>query len=166
MDDLLPSLLPAMARWSGAASNTTDPSLILRQYLGRTICGTSLITCANHNAPWSSVAACTEYVTNATLGSFDQLGDDSLACRAIHASLASLRPDYHCAAMGPSSTTCSKKDYAASVKNNYFTEGFVAPKVVTPENEDQIGDYQVVNGVPITPLLSTSSLLHRRRQVS
>jgi hypothetical protein len=56
--------------------------------------------------------------------------------------------------MGPASTSCTNKDYAAAVKNNYFSEGFVAPKVVTPENEDEIGDYQVVNGVPITPLLS------------
>ena len=154
IEDLMPALLPAMIKWADPAANATDPSTALRRYLGRSICGSSLTTCAGHNAPWTTIDACRQYVTNATLGGFDQLGDDSLACRAIHASLASLRPDYHCAAMGPSSTICNNKDYTASVKNNYFAEGFVAPKVVTPENQDEIGDYQVVNNVPITPLLS------------
>lgn len=163
IDSLMPDLLPAMAKWSDPtnSSNSTDPSAILRRYLGRTICGTSLLTCAGHGAPWTSVDACTAYVTNATLGSFDQLGADTLACRAIHASLASLRPEYHCAAMGPQSTSCVNQDYAAAVKSNYFAEGFVAPKVVTPENEDEIGDYQVVNGVPITPLLSKLASISR-----
>lgn len=140
-----------MAQW--AQTNSTDTAIVLKTYLGRTICGTNLLSCSGSNSQWTSTAECAAWVAQQQTGNFYRMAENTLSCRALHAALVPYRPGYHCAAMGPKSTVCAERDYTTTVKANHFPEGFLAPKVVTPENADEIGDYQVVDGVPIHPLL-------------
>jgi hypothetical protein len=46
-----------------------------------------------------------------------------------------------------------RRDYLTTVDHPPFTQSFLAPKFVTTENKDLVGDISVTNGTTISPLV-------------
>lgn len=151
METILSHLLPRMASW--ADTNSTDASIILRSYLTRSLCTSVSHNCARLDQPRWSLEECTAFTASLPIGEMDRLDDDSLACRAVHASLVPLRPALYCPMLGATSSRCKARKYEETIGQKHFSEEFVAPKMLTPENAPQIADYQVRNGEPLIPLV-------------
>ncbi|GFZ50808.1 hypothetical protein JCM24511_08566 [Saitozyma sp. JCM 24511] len=152
MDTIVPQLVPQMATLVG--SQRSNATLTLQQYLGMAICLASQSSCNGTNQQYSSFAACESFVSTLPVGSWDQLGDNNLACRALHVPLLQYNTSNYCAAIGQSGGDfCTTRDYLTTVEHPQFTQSFLAPKFVTPENKNLVGDMSVTNGTTISPLV-------------
>jgi hypothetical protein len=50
-------------------------------------------------------------------------------------------------------TYLERREYLTTVEHPPFTQSFLAPKFVTPENKALVGDMSVTNGTTISPLV-------------
>ncbi|KAJ7243022.1 hypothetical protein C8J57DRAFT_1192059 [Mycena rebaudengoi] len=65
------------------------------------ICDTQAVTCTGDNTQYSSAEACVSVLQNKPLGRLDEAWGDNVQCRFIHLLLAAIRPEVHCAHVGP-----------------------------------------------------------------
>ncbi|KAJ7114940.1 hypothetical protein C8R44DRAFT_795084 [Mycena epipterygia] len=65
------------------------------------ICGLQAKTCVGNNTVYDSAADCIQTLTAKPFGRLDEAWGDNVACRTIHVLLTKIRPQVHCAHVGP-----------------------------------------------------------------
>ncbi|WVW82297.1 hypothetical protein I302_104303 [Kwoniella bestiolae CBS 10118] len=152
-DLLIPKLIPYMAA-SLNLSNETEQSAILRQYLSTKICKTAMQYCTGANEQYRNEEECMGFLNGREIGEWYRMGEDNLVCRHLHVPMLPLRPSVHCAHIGPTGgDMCIARDYQQVVMDSHFPQGWLAPKYVTPENQDEVQDIDAVSGEELDPLL-------------
>ncbi|WWC58712.1 uncharacterized protein I303_101256 [Kwoniella dejecticola CBS 10117] len=133
-DTIVPQLTPYMAHLLGMSNDNS--TLTLQRFLAFASCTVTMTYCDGTNAQYDSLAQCVAGTTALPTGQFYRVGENNLACRAVHASMLQLNPEAYCPAMSASGGDfCIDRDYADTVREDHFTQGFLAPKYVTPENK-------------------------------
>ncbi|KAI7785265.1 hypothetical protein LA080_007549 [Diaporthe eres] len=92
--------IPTLQKWW----NTTHAvaHFPVNEALVRTqLCQATQAMCTGANKQWDSVDQCVATLTQKPMGTFDNLWGDNVWCRALHVRLTPLRPDVHCAHVGP-----------------------------------------------------------------
>ncbi|WVQ82767.1 hypothetical protein IAT38_004899 [Cryptococcus sp. DSM 104549] len=154
-DYIIPQLIPYMA--ASLSLPATNTSNVLRQYLSRKICETAVTHCTGANQQYEDYDHCMEWLEGREVGEWYRMGEDNLVCRHLHVPMLPLRPSVHCEHIGPTGgDMCIARDYENVVLDSHFATSWLAPKVVTPENEDEVGHIEAVSGKPLDPLLEIS----------
>ncbi|WVF70462.1 hypothetical protein IAT40_005252 [Kwoniella sp. CBS 6097] len=167
-DHIMPQLIPHMA----TAMNLTNAnnSAVLRQYLSSKICQTAMDHCKGPDEQYGSWDECMNFLDGKDIGKWYRMGadsrcstsiirrpEDNLVCRHLHVPMLSLRPSVHCPHIGPSGgDMCVQRNYSDVVLESHFPHGWLAPKFVTPENEEDVGGIYAVSGQDLDPLLEIS----------
>ncbi|WWD09406.1 hypothetical protein V865_007529 [Kwoniella europaea PYCC6329] len=152
-DDIIPKLLPSMQKGLNL-TNITDTSVILRTYLSEKICKMSMDHCTGPNEQYKDTEECMTFLSGREIGEWYRMGEDNLVCRHLHVPMLPLRPSVHCPHIGPSGgDMCIARDYKQVVMDSHFPQGWLAPKYVTPENQDEVGGIYAVSGEDLDPLL-------------
>lgn len=85
--------------------------------------------------------------------------EDNLVCRHLHVPMLPLRPSVHCPYINPTGgDMCIARDYRQVVEASRCPNGWIAPKVLTPENAKEISHLQTGSGSDLDPLLGKSDL--------
>ncbi|WRT64163.1 uncharacterized protein IL334_001092 [Kwoniella shivajii] len=138
-DTIVPLLTPYMAQTLGMSNENS--TVTLHQFLAFASCSQAMTYCNASNAQFENMSTCLASTAAIPTGEFYRVGENNLACRAIHASLLQLNPDTYCSAMSASASDwCVDRDYTDTVREDHFDEGFLAPKYITPENKKLVQD--------------------------
>lgn len=120
-----------------ANTNSTDvppdqitPELISKltsKLLAQSICATHTQYCLGSNQQYETQEACNEFLTTKIrLGQPDEMGMNTVLCRAIHVNMVSFRPDVHCPHVGPlGGGMCIDREYLSVVEQDYFKYSFI-----------------------------------------
>ncbi|KAL1876958.1 hypothetical protein Daus18300_002565 [Diaporthe australafricana] len=93
--------LPTLQAWWNATHDVAHypvDGMLVRHGL----CQAAQVVCNGDNKQWDSLDECFDSLSQKPMGSFDNLRGDNIWCRALHVRLSPIRPDYHCAHVGPS----------------------------------------------------------------
>ncbi|KAF7309266.1 Secreted protein [Mycena indigotica] len=96
------------------------------------VCEAQAQTCVGPDQVYSDANDCIATLSAKPFGRFDEAWGDNVACRSIHVLLTSIRPDVHCAHVGPTGGgKCIQKHYTT----DYFddTQLFGPKKVFSCE---------------------------------
>ncbi|OCF55462.1 hypothetical protein L486_06946 [Kwoniella mangroviensis CBS 10435] len=152
-DNIIPKLIPFMQKGLNL-TNITDTSVILRTYLSEKICQMAMDHCTGPYEQYKDTEECMTFLNGKEIGEWYRMGEDNLVCRHLHVPMLPLRPSVHCPHIGPSGgDMCIARDYKQVVMDSHFPQGWLAPKYVTPENQDEIGGIYAVSGEDLDPLL-------------
>jgi len=100
-------LFDDMLRLLGESQSSEDdginPNIALKAIIIQQICSTALNHCADsQNVQYDNKLQCTEFLSqNVRLGTSYEFGRNTLLCRSLHQLMVPLRPDVHCAHIGP-----------------------------------------------------------------
>ncbi|KAF7311159.1 Secreted protein [Mycena kentingensis (nom. inval.)] len=83
------------------------------------ICGAQAQLCVDGNQVYADVDACVGVLTAKPYGRWDETWGDNVVCRGIHVILAAIRPEVHCAHVGP---TGGGKCVETHYNINYFND--------------------------------------------
>ncbi|KAK6984047.1 secreted protein [Favolaschia claudopus] len=95
------------------------------QGMNRTIqgvCGLQNQTCVGNNTVYDGVEDCVQTLAGKPFGRLDEAWGDNVVCRMIHVLLTKLRPEVHCAHVGP---TGGKKCIDVEYNDVFFNDEFV-----------------------------------------
>ncbi|WVQ62172.1 uncharacterized protein L199_000310 [Kwoniella botswanensis] len=138
-DTIIPQLTPYMANLLGMSNDNSTQTL--HQFLAYATCTQTMTYCTDGNAQYDTLTDCLANATSLPTGEFYRVGENNLACRAVHSSMLQLNPETYCPAMSLSGGSfCIDRDYTETVRGDHFTQGFLAPKYVTPENKKLVQD--------------------------
>nr|XP_019049243.1 hypothetical protein I302_03024 [Kwoniella bestiolae CBS 10118]OCF28173.1 hypothetical protein I302_03024 [Kwoniella bestiolae CBS 10118] len=138
-DTIIPQLTPYMAKMLGMSNDNS--TLTLHQFMAFASCTQTMTYCKDGSAQYSTIAECLASASALPTGEFYRVGENNLACRAVHASMLQLNPATYCPAMSASGGSfCVERDYTTTIREDHFTQGFLAPKYVTPENKKLVQD--------------------------
>ncbi|KAK9472044.1 uncharacterized protein V1510DRAFT_418474 [Dipodascopsis tothii] len=91
------------ARLSGSNVATPEGTLAWKKLIAGSICGQATLYCTGDNLQYESMEACEAYlVDNVRMGEVYEGGMNTLWCRSVHQNMLKMRPDVHCAHVGPS----------------------------------------------------------------
>ncbi|OCF34054.1 hypothetical protein I316_04401 [Kwoniella heveanensis BCC8398] len=155
-DTIIPLLTPYMAEMLGMAD--TNSTVTLHQFLAYASCQQVMTYCNGTNAQYESTLECMSTAQTLSTGEFYRVGENNLACRAVHAPMLQLSPETYCPALGAGGGSfCTDRDYTQTVRGDHFTQGFLAPKYVTPENQKIVKDiWASSEDQTLSPLLEIS----------
>ncbi|WWC86258.1 uncharacterized protein L201_001131 [Kwoniella dendrophila CBS 6074] len=156
-DTIIPQLTPYMAKILGMSND--NATLTLHQFLTFAACTETMAYCNGTNSQYENLSQCLSSTATLPTGQFYRLGENNLACRAVHASMLQLNPTTYCPAMSLSGGhLCKDQDYSETVRNDqHFNQGFIAPKYVSQENKDLVKDIWASSDVKVLdPLLEMS----------
>ncbi|KAJ7238733.1 hypothetical protein C8J57DRAFT_1452789 [Mycena rebaudengoi] len=86
------------------------------------ICGLQAQTCVGANAVYDSVADCVRTLAAKQFGRSDETWGDNVVCRIVHVLLTKIRPEVHCAHVGP---TGGGKCIDVEYNDVYFNDEFL-----------------------------------------
>ncbi|KAJ0125253.1 hypothetical protein J7T55_006598 [Diaporthe amygdali] len=92
--------LPTLQQWWNTTHDVAHypiDEVLVRQQL----CQTTQVQCTGADKQWDSVDQCVATLSQKPMGNFDNLWGDNIWCRALHVRLTPIRPDVHCAHVGP-----------------------------------------------------------------
>jgi hypothetical protein len=103
--------------------SNVDTMTMLKGALANQICGTAMLKCTGELQQYESQEQCVAYLMKEVrLGQPHEFGVDSVLCRSLHEGMLPLKPEVHCAHVGPSGGgMCADNiDYAAYVADPDF----------------------------------------------
>ncbi|KAJ6603351.1 hypothetical protein DFH09DRAFT_1270246 [Mycena vulgaris] len=86
------------------------------------ICGLQAQTCVGDNAVYNGVADCVQTLAVKPFGRSDETWGDNVVCRIVHVLLTKIRPEVHCAHVGP---TGGGKCIDVEYNDVYFNDEFL-----------------------------------------
>ncbi|KAK0614685.1 hypothetical protein B0T14DRAFT_540036 [Immersiella caudata] len=94
--------IPNLNKWveSTEAAAITNPQFQAQSI--QVICAVTQMRCTGANTQWSSIGECVAGLSQKPYGNYDAAWGDNVVCRSIHLVLTQVRPDIHCAHVGPS----------------------------------------------------------------
>ncbi|WVQ97456.1 hypothetical protein IAU59_004569 [Kwoniella sp. CBS 9459] len=95
-DTIIPLLTPYMAEMIGMAD--TNWTLTLHQFLSFASCQQVMTHCNGTNAQYQTMLECMSTAHTLPTGQFYRVGENNLACRAVHAPMLRLNPATYCTA--------------------------------------------------------------------
>nr|XP_019015057.1 uncharacterized protein I206_01145 [Kwoniella pini CBS 10737]OCF53838.1 hypothetical protein I206_01145 [Kwoniella pini CBS 10737] len=155
-DTIIPQLTPYMAQLLGMSNDNS--TLTLHQFLAYSSCTQTMGYCIGTNSQYDSLMECVANTTSLPTGQFYRVGENNLACRAVHASMLQLNPKTYCPAMSVSGgDICVDRNYAETVRGDHFSQGFLAPKYITQENKKIVQNvWASSDDKELSPLLEIS----------
>ncbi|WVR05902.1 hypothetical protein IAU60_002928 [Kwoniella sp. DSM 27419] len=137
IDTIMPLLTPHMAQLLGM--NNDNATLTLHQFLAFASCQQTMLFCNNEQVQYANISQCLATMAEIPTGQFYRIGENNLACRAVHAPMLQLNPAAYCSAFGATgSGICTDRDYLETMSKDFFSQGFLAPKFVTPQNQAMV----------------------------
>ncbi|KAI3392403.1 hypothetical protein diail_5730 [Diaporthe ilicicola] len=92
--------IPTLQQWwnttHDVAHYPVDETLVRNQ-----LCQATQSKCTGANKQWDSLDQCVTNLSQKPMGTFDNLWGDNVWCRALHVRLTPIRPEVHCAHVGP-----------------------------------------------------------------
>ncbi|MCJ1250181.1 hypothetical protein MMC30_007407 [Trapelia coarctata] len=94
--------IPNLNKWS-AVTNGVDISAVVQAQAPtiQGLCGAIQQRCVGPNTQYDSLATCVATLSKKPFGNYDEAWGDNVVCRTIHVLLAKIRPEVHCAHVGP-----------------------------------------------------------------
>lgn len=86
------------------------------------VCAVTQLTCQGPNKQWESIGECVAALVQKPYGRYEGAWGDNVVCRTIHLVLTQVRPDVHCAHVGP---TGGGKCINIKYPQDYFTDEVV-----------------------------------------
>lgn len=135
----------ATYRWFANLLDTTldlipgdDPISYLTDALATSICTTTQRYCTGNNVQYGSFDECHATLTEGKrFGKAYELGADTLMCRMVHENMVPLRPDMHCAHVGPDGggMCVDGLGYAERVLQEYYVHAPFVPEGYESRNK-------------------------------
>ncbi|OMP81462.1 hypothetical protein BK809_0002455 [Diplodia seriata] len=128
--------IPNLQLWTRVANGIDYENRTVQQgTVAQALCPTIQRQCTGNDRVYQSVDDCIGQLLAKPFGTFDEVWADNVVCRVIHVLLTAIRPDVHCAHVGPTGGgKCVDIDY----RLDYFDddrlfglpEPFICPQVV------------------------------------
>ncbi|KAF4301440.1 hypothetical protein GTA08_BOTSDO10783 [Botryosphaeria dothidea] len=105
--------IPTLQLWTATANGIDYENRTIQQgAIAQVLCPTIQQRCVGQDQQYQSVEDCTAQLLTKEFGTFDEVWGDNIVCRMIHLILTVIRPDVHCAHVGPTGGgKCVNIDY-------------------------------------------------------
>nr|AQA29300.1 hypothetical protein 7 [Fulvia fulva] len=117
--DKYQSWIPNLQAWTKASSGIDYTNKQVQDAVAGGLCPVIQQRCQGKDLQFKDEQDCTKQLGAKPFGNFDEAWGDNLACRTIHVILTMVRPDIHCAHVGPTGGgKCIDIDYSV----DYFDD--------------------------------------------
>ncbi|KAK0645039.1 hypothetical protein DIS24_g8287 [Lasiodiplodia hormozganensis] len=105
--------IPNLQLWTRVANGIDFENRTIQQgTVVQSLCPTIQKQCTGKDQVYQNVDDCTAQLLAKPFGTFDEVWADNVVCRIIHVLLTAIRPDVHCAHVGPTGgAKCVNSDY-------------------------------------------------------
>ncbi|EKG17648.1 hypothetical protein MPH_05097 [Macrophomina phaseolina MS6] len=112
--------IPTLQLWTNVANGIQFENRTIQQgTIAQSLCPTIQQRCVGKDQQYQNVDDCTAQLLAKEFGTFDEVWGDNIVCRMIHVILTVIRPDIHCAHVGPTGGgKCVDIDY----RTDYFDD--------------------------------------------